>query len=369
MNAEPTTQQTEALEKASAKTPAVITTPGQYRDALARWSISYNILTPFTDVSGIAPSFGLIASVVKVNPDKAAGEVYDGLPFLKNGEVALAKIGLRKIAECGGISTDAVRTDPRTTPHYWECKATASYRGIDGTVITRSATSEWDLREGSDRLKGWTANQITEGRKNGLRNCEARAINAAIRECGCGIKQKYTREELARPFVVVRVAFQPDMNDPTVKQAVTMRALEGTSTLYAPAARALPEARAVISLPPAPAEPRQVGRGSTGTPQKTTAAAAAPDADRPPCEGAVRVAKADSVSGQTGKRKWTKYVVVDSNGVEYSTFDKQHFDDADRFRKEHAWVEIIAEKNGEYTNIIEIVRAGSEPRLPELESL
>lgn len=371
----------QALEKTSAKTPQVITTPSQYRDALSKWSSHYNILTPFTDVSGIAPSFGIIASVVKIDADQTHGEVYSGttptgakgMPFLKGQpgtpgeELALAKIGLRKIAECGGISTSTVRTDPRTIPHYWEFKATASYRGLDGTVITREATFEWDLRDGSDRLKGWTAQQITEGRKNGLRNCEARAINAAIRECGCGIKQKYTRAELERPFVVIRVAFQPDMNDPAVKQAVTMRALEGTSTLYQGTTRELPATYETVEREPETDQPRSVGSGSTTA--ATPAKSEAPKADLPPVEGAVRIAKTDTKTGEKNGRKWTKYLIVDSNGQEFSTFDKQHYDDANRFKAEYAWVEIVTETNGAFVNIIEIVRAGSQPSLPGVEDL
>lgn len=234
------------LAPTSDRTPAIITTSDEYVTALKRWEGRCNVLTPFTNIIGIATSYGLIATVVKLNPDPLKGEVYSGytdtgakgMPFLKgergkpSEELAPAKIGLRKLAECGGISTDALRTDPRTTPYYWEFKATATYRGLDGSLITRSATFEWDLRDGSDRLKGWTANQITEGRKNGLRNCEARAINAAIRECGCGIKQKYTRAELEKPFVVIRVAFQPDMNDPDIKRMVTQQALGGANALY-----------------------------------------------------------------------------------------------------------------------------------------
>src|SRR3954453_16010110 len=77
-------------------------------------------------------------------------------------------------------------------------------------------------------------------RKHGLRNCEARAINAAIRECGCGIKEKYSRQELEKPFAVVRVAFLPDMTDPDIKRMVTERALGGTTALYALPPTALP---------------------------------------------------------------------------------------------------------------------------------
>lgn len=364
----------QALEKADSKTPAVITTPEQYRSAMQRWQEHYNVLTPFTNVSGIAPSFGIIASVVKIETDPVKGEVYSGyletgakgMPFLKgergkpNEELAIAKIGLRKLAECGGISTSTQRTDPRTIPHYWEFKATASYRGLDGSTITREATFEWDLRDGSDRMKGWQANQVTEARKNGLRACEARAINAAVRECGCGIKQKYTREELSKPFVVVRVAFQPDFSDPDIKRMVTQQALSGVNAMYPNASRELPAGEHIIDQEPmSPAEPRHVGSSSTSQPPATTKS----DADQPPTPDAVRIAKAEFKEGETRGRKWTKYTIVDSNGVQVSTFDKGHYDDAVRFKAENAWVEIVTERDGEHVNILEIVRAGQQPSL------
>lgn len=359
------TEQT-GLEKASAKTPAVITTPEEYRGALLRWQEQhFNVLTPFSNISGMAAGHGIITSLIQISPDKAVGETYDGLPFLKNGEVALAKVGLRKLAECAGISTDTERTDDRRMPNYWEFKAIAKYRGIDGAIVTRTATKEWDLRDGSPQLKGWTAAQIEEGRKHGLRNCEARAINAAIRECGCGIKQKYTREELKKPFVVCRVMFQPDMSDPDIKRMVTQQAMSGASALYAPAAgRELAAHDGGGDGHEVDGEPRSVGGSST-----TSASQPKPKVDEPPTPDAVKIAETKPISGNTKGRAWTKYVVIDSNGVEYSSFDKGHYDDAERFKAANEWVEISSEKNGNYNNIIEIVKAGTEPALPGMEAL
>jgi hypothetical protein len=362
------------LEKPVDRTPAVITTPDEYTAAMKRWEGRFNVLTPFTSISGLAAQHGIIVSQVKVNPDDSKtgpGEVYGGLPFLKTGEVALAKIGLRKLAECGAISTRTIRTDPRTIAHYWEFKAIASYRGIDGAIVEREATQEWDLRDGSDRLKGWTANQVSEGRKNGLRNCEARAINAAIRECGCGIKQKYSKEELARPFIVLRVAFQPDMTDPEIRKIVTQNALGGTRALYP---HSEPHA-AGDYVDAEVSEPRAVGSGSTMPAQDTSAPASSTstpktDPNVPPVEGAVRIAHIAEKEG-VGKngRKFVRYLITDHLGVVLSTFDKQHFDDATRFKASNDWVEIVTEKNGDFVNIIEIIKAGTEPALPGLDEV
>jgi hypothetical protein len=365
----------QALEKvAPSRTPGVLTTAEEYRIALAKWEGKYNVLTPFTNVSGIAPSFGIIASVVKINTDVAAGgEVYGGLLFLKgqkgtqSEELALAKIGLRKLAECGGISTNAVRTDPRTIPYYWEFHATASYRGLDGTMITRSATFEWDLRDGSDRLKGWQPNQVTEGRKNGLRNCEARAINAAIRECGCGIRQKYTRAELDKPFLVVRVAFQPDMQDPAIKEMVTRQALGGTSLLYPSPARELPAVDAEVI----DNEPRQVGSGSTA-PAAAPTPPAAPVAPTLP-DGAVLIVKVEKTEHKRRDGgKFSKWTAIDSNGVAHVTTDRKVGEALERCAEKKTPVELTSEENEYQENKITELLPVGEPRqgsLPDPSTL
>lgn len=358
-----TTENT-SLEKAADRTPAVITTPEQYRGALLRWqSQGYNVLTPFTNISGLAAQHGLIAAVVTIKTDRDAGEVYDnsgGLPFLRDGEVALAKAGLRKIAECSGISTRTERTDPRTIPHYWEIKAIATYRGVNGAIVTREATMEWDLRDGSDRLKGFKPNQITEARKNGLRNCETRAINAVIRECGCGLKQKYTRTELQQPFVAIQVMFIPDMSDPETRRMVTERALGGTNAMYPPASRDLPAGEIIEGET---SEPRQVGRGSSSSSQASASPAGSTDPDKPPTPDAVRIVKVETKTGKTNNKEWTRYTIVDSTGSEHSTFDKTIAAFAEKARDAKQWVEVAEESDGQYKNLIEIVPAGEQPSL------
>lgn len=350
------------------KAPSLITTNEQYTSAMAEWTKNYTVLTPFTNILGLAPSYALVASVVKLDTDATKGEVYAGLPWLaKNkpnaddNEVAPAKIGLRKMAENGSISTDADEINTGAKYH-WKFKGIATYRGLDGTIIRRTATAEWDLRDGSDRLKGWTPNQITEGRKNGLRNCEARAINAAIRECGCGIKQKYTVGELKKPFLVIRVAFQPDMSDPETKRQVTAAALGSTNTLYAGGpSRSVDHETQDDETPDA--TPRHVGSGQT-------AAATAPTTDEPPTPEAVRIVKVEEKSGVGKNNKpFTRYLVVDSTGLESSTFDKKLYEAAVKYRDARAWVEIATEANGSYTNLIEISPAGEQPKLPGTEDL
>lgn len=353
--------ETQALEKPAGNT-AVITTPTEFVAALSRWQEKhFNVLTPFTNISGLAPAHAIYSSLVQISLDKSQQEVYSDVPWLKKGEVALAKRGLRKIAEGLGISTELEYIS--VEPDFWHVKAIAKYTGIDGMPIRREASEVWDLREGSARTRGWKPDQVWEGKKHGIRNCETRAINAAIRECGTGIKQSYTPEELARPFVAVRVAVQPNMEDPEQARMVLAAKLGATQTLYPQ--RGLP-------APPVDAfaddEPQHVGSGSTANAQETKAE------DQPPTVDAVRIVKAEPKeftisSGAKKGQKGVRYLIVDSTGLESSTFDKHIFELAQKCAAEKTWVELTTETNGQYTNLLEITVAGTAPKLPGLDRL
>lgn len=340
-----TTEQ--ALEKVAPQTPAVITTPDEFRGALLRWQEKkFHVLTPFSNISGLAPAHGIFSSLVQISADRTAEEFYDGLPFLKKDHVALAKRGLRKVAEGLGISTRLEYLSVGSVRHYWHVKAIASYRGIDGSTIEREASQEWDLRDGSDRLKGWTSPQLSEARKHGLRACETRAINAAIRECGCGIKQSYHKDELTRPFVTVRVMLQLDMSDPDQKRIALERALGSTNMLYQNASRSLPSVEVLDDDQPAgTAEPRQVGSGSTP-------AATPPPPPSKPAEpvlpngfGFLQDVKVVDLKRRDGKGTFPKWIAIDRDGVEHVTIKKDFGEKLDRCFKHKIAVDIDSAEN------------------------
>lgn len=264
-----------ATRASSSADASVIRSPREYTERLQIWQRQhYHVLTPFANFSALPDHFGLVPTLVQIDPRPEAGDVYEDRLFCKDGEVALAKIGLSKIAMAAGMTITTMRTDDRRIANLWEMKATARFVGIDGTPQSVDGTEELDLRDGSDRAqkvmgKNRSQEALRAARAKGLRGCEARAINAAIRQFG--IKQKYTREELAKPFVLVRVVYMPDMSDPATRQLVTERALGGSATLYgAGAPQALPPAEPehvstiglgqVIDVKPEPATPEPVGR-------------------------------------------------------------------------------------------------------------
>jgi hypothetical protein len=228
---------------------AIIRSQGDYAQRLQTWRRErYHILTPFAAFSALPAHLGIVPTLVQLddNPDGPSGDVYQDKVFTRGDDVAVAKIGLSKIAQAAGMSIRTVRTDNRAIPNYWEVKATVRFIGIDGTPQEVESMEEYDLRETSERAKQMQPKQLVQQRIKGLRNCEARAINAAIRQYG--IKQKYSREELRKPFVVLRIVHMPDMTDPLVRQQVTERALAGTTALYGPSAAALPAHQGVEDL-------------------------------------------------------------------------------------------------------------------------
>jgi hypothetical protein len=228
----------------------LITTKEAFAKKLQHWTArQYHVLCPAVNVGALPDGYALLPTAVQIDADPDHDEVYYNKMYCKPDEVALAKVGLRKIADCAGLTITTERVDPVPYQHhYWAIRATATWIGFDGAPQRRQSTMEWDLREGSLRLKGFKPAQIEEARKHGLRNCETRAINAVIRELG--VRQKYTRAELAKPFVIVRVMFQPDMSDPETRRMAAQAHFQGVGALYPQA-----QAKAPAALPePAPIE-------------------------------------------------------------------------------------------------------------------
>lgn len=209
----------------------MIRTPKDYTRRLQIWNEEqYHVLSPFANFAALPEHWAIVPTLVQLNPDPTVGDVYQDKVFTYGNDVALSKIALAKIAQAAGMSIVTERVDDRSILNLWEVRATVKFVGLDGTVQAQSASEELDLRDGSARSRGFTEKQLLQARSKGLRGCESRAINAAIRLFG--IKQKYTKAELEKPFVIVRIVHQPDMSDPETRRQVTARALAGTSALY-----------------------------------------------------------------------------------------------------------------------------------------
>lgn len=209
-----------------------IVSADEFNTQIAQWrKDGFNVLTPAIALGTIPRDHKIVVSRVSIDPNPNNGEVYQNTLFTKQGEVAISKVGLEKMAQSAGISIDRIeRVDSGTVPYLWSYRAYGWWLGFDGSRIDRTKVRTLDLRDGSDALKGFTANQIAQARIHGESVCESKAVNRLYRTYG--IKQKYYQAELERPFIVCKLRWDPDMTNPMVAAIVTQVRMGATSLIF-----------------------------------------------------------------------------------------------------------------------------------------
>lgn len=222
------------------------------QEQLEDYGKRYNFLSPVVSIEWIPDFFSISAVRVPVDTRvmKDGGEVFE-VGYAKDESkktFSLSKSPIDRIAMAAGadiIST--TRTDDRTEPHYCEIQAIVSIPDV-GTGKARriGGTAEIDLREGSSlcqkmireakrayeaKLKktkeeNWRYPpkepdpqvRINEMRATIVRRCETAAILRAYRR-GFGIKPHYSRAELDKPFLVLRLVESGQCEDPNMRRA------------------------------------------------------------------------------------------------------------------------------------------------------
>lgn len=206
------------------------------------------------------------------DPDSGAGaDVYHQPSIHKKAsgralEVSLNANGLKRILAASGVRVrPSRRLDDGSQPYYWVVSTDGTVRDFSGMERTLpSGTVEVDFRDGSAQIgewtpeewaalvvdadkkkaampegerwkvkpniNGWTADRVMRARQHGYRMAETKSLNALIRNLG--LKQKYTIEELKKPFMVVQSIFVPPVDDPDVRRMVVAHALGATQQLY-----------------------------------------------------------------------------------------------------------------------------------------
>jgi hypothetical protein len=203
-----------------------------FNTQVAKWRAEgFNVLTPTVSLSTIPQDHVIVVNRVQINPIPEAGDVYFNPLFCKQGEVALSKAGLEKIAQCAGINiVKSERTDSRTVEHVYSYHVEGWWLGFDGTRLDRVANKSIDLRDGAGDIKGMGPAQVTQARRHGEAICETKAQNRLYRQYG--LKQKYAQQELDRPFVVLKLRYQPDMSNPIVAAIVTQLKMGATTLMF-----------------------------------------------------------------------------------------------------------------------------------------
>lgn len=223
-----------------------------------------NLLVPSTQFQlerGAATFLSIAIDSVRLDPDPDGGDVYDPKDdriFLrdKNGrlnnnkKLRITKQGLNRLANTACVIWSPSQCHPitdRSNPRYVAYRAVGGIRKPDGQPLFYSDTYDMDLnleeeklrdkydRQADQQIPGtnppklWrgerthaeyvdycTRRDLFQKRSNALKLCESGAKNRVLREV-LGLKNHYTVAELSNPFVMARIVFQPDYNDPAVK--------------------------------------------------------------------------------------------------------------------------------------------------------
>jgi hypothetical protein len=223
----------------------------------------FNLVSPAASCGALPEGCSIALTAVIIDSDLRRGDVYkvrgDEDQVSAGDRLGLTKTALDRIAAGAGISWDGQlsrRTDDASDPHYCAYKAVGSYLHFDGRECQIQGEKAMDLRDGSPQLltirqraasrQKNPDSEIRELRQHILEHAETKARLRAIR--ALGIRTSYTREEIAKPFVIARLMWSGETKDAELRRAFALlhaqTMLSGRRALYgAPDRRlfALPE--------------------------------------------------------------------------------------------------------------------------------
>jgi len=197
---------------------------------------------------------------VFIEPNPVSGEVYEQ----GRGKYALTQVGLAKLASAGNMVFRVI--DQHTTSDYVRITVEGSYTNASGETLTDQKTSEiylddveeeimerppnqWEKNDPPEALRAKRVKEFRQFRKFKLQRCETSAKNRVIRSL-LAIRNVYTPEELAKPFVLATVTYSPDFSDREVKNAAIQKFLGNSNALFGEKTEAaLPEYSAPMALP------------------------------------------------------------------------------------------------------------------------
>lgn len=189
-------------------------------DELARIA---NVTFPVTALDHLPPNHVPSLSVIRVDPSPASKDTYN-----VGGSKALSKHVLLKMANAGGLHIRTRKLSPRADLDNIEWEAVALGRLPDGTPISVKCSKSWSWTKCQEEMKEGQARQY---RQFADEQTETKAILRAVR-AAMNLKTSYTSEEIAKPFLIARSVFSPDMSDPEIRRMVTREQMRSQVSLY-----------------------------------------------------------------------------------------------------------------------------------------
>jgi hypothetical protein len=211
-----------------------------------------NLILPAIPIgSDLAWGYKAKASIVQISTDENHQEIYK--VGWKDGEnrYALGKSALEKIANAAGIQFRTRRVDDRSNPDYCEFECVAGMKNESGQPIVQARTKAFDMADVraeslAQRLKAnerandkktapdieaEVEREMKQFKKHIVARTETGAINRAIRGL-LGLRSQWTKAEIAKPFVLMRVDWQPDASDPETRRILLDQGAQASRALY-----------------------------------------------------------------------------------------------------------------------------------------
>jgi hypothetical protein len=197
--------------------------------------------------------------MLSISPKEQAGETYHDFRYAneREGLFALSSLGLAKIASAAGIKwipelCRVVDRQRHADGHvYIRFAAGAGIRQPNGEWHIETAEKEIDTADVAEQLEDAYRRKLKAGRakfkaedipemvrrevlqlrEHILGHAETKAKSRAIRRI-LALKQVYSTQELARPFVVPRLLYRPDLADPLAIEQVQIEGRRAAEGLY-----------------------------------------------------------------------------------------------------------------------------------------
>jgi hypothetical protein len=280
-----------------------------------------NVTFPATAIDNIPPMHKPSPALVMVDMAEKSKDTY----FITGEQRGLSKHVLMKMLTAAGCSWQTRKLTPESDMDHIRYQAVVSRRLPDGLYQQGEGSKSWHwekcreefIRKALAKPKNGESEEQAEARGlNGARQyldfadeqTETKALLRAARAI-LNLQTSYTPEQLAKPFLFLRIVLDPDMSDPEVKAAYINASLGATKALYAPPADFTPRPELPAAFPePGPEAEEEGGAedaqfaGEEDGDFKPDAEAVDPEVDRLALEQKVAALAKASSSGGIGKQ-------------------------------------------------------------------
>jgi hypothetical protein len=159
-------------------------------------------------------------------------DTYRDMKFCEENERALSKVGIVKLFNAAAISIAfSDRIDDASDPYYCNWRVVVDIPQPDGKIQRRIANKVIDLRPGAAAITKLSGPDLENQRLRITEYAESKALNRVARDA-MGLRQKYTVEELQKPWLIPVLVPDLDITDPEIKRMVAAKQLDIVNAVF-----------------------------------------------------------------------------------------------------------------------------------------